>query len=75
MEEDKLIELCRNGNLGLDQLFDLLLNNSGWVIDSPEDIEVLLDALSAYAVKNDINNFYELIRRFTLSECFGEDES
>jgi len=73
-ENDKLVVLCKNGNLRFDQLFDLLLSKSEWMIYESKDMKNLLDAMGAYAIKNHITNFYELAQRFTLSECFGEDE-
>ena len=73
-KNDKLLELCKNGNLRLDQLFDLLFEEEGWDTETSDTLKMLLDIMGCYAVKRDIGNFYELVQRFTLSECFGEDE-
>ena len=74
-ENKKLIELCKNGNLRLDQLFDLLFEEEGWDTETPDTLKMLLDIMGCYAVKKGIGNFYKLVQSFTLSECFGEEES
>lgn len=57
-----------------EQLLDILFQGEeGWTINSCADLQGFLDVLGAYAHKNNIEDFYELILRFTLSEVFNED--
>lgn len=55
-----------------EQLLDMLFNgDEGWVIGNANDLASFLNVLGAFSVQRSINNFYELLLRFTLSECLN----
>ena len=69
----KEIAVGTSGMPTVDMLLYHLYNNSYWNRDTSAELWLLLGAMQEYAFKYDIKDFYEMILRFTLSECFGED--
>lgn len=58
----------------INQLIDLLLGmEDGWTINNHEDLRAFLEVVATFGEKKKINDFYELMLRFTLSECFDEE--
>ena len=80
---NKVLEICKNsegchknfpGEIPhVHQLINFLYQNTGWSRTTPKELWRLLWAMQTYAFKHDIIDFYEMILRFTLSECFGEE--
>ena len=48
-------------------------SGTDWKEETPADLWSLLGAMQEYAFKHHITDFYEMVLRFTLSECFGEE--
>ena len=58
----------------LQQLFDMLFDGEeGWPCRNHTDLSAFLEVLSGYAQKHEVDDFYELVLRFTLSEVLGEE--
>jgi len=55
------------------QLLEFLYLKTDWDRLTPIQLWYLMGAMREYAWKNSIIDFYEMILRFTLSECFDED--
>lgn len=55
------------------QLLEFLYQNTQWNRTTPAELWSLLSSMQVYAFKNQIVDYYEMILRFTLSECFDED--
>ena len=54
-------------------LLMILYGNTEWKKETPADLWSLLGAMQEYAFKYRITDFYEMVLRFTLSECFDEE--
>ena len=54
-------------------LMKLLYMKTEWGSETPAHLWALLSAMKEYAFKHRITDFYEMVLRFTLSECFDEE--
>ncbi len=84
-KSQKVMDICRKSKFfhhkdrgtwapPIEELLDMLFRGEeGWTVNTSTDLQGFLEVLGAYAVKNSIEDFYELILRFTLSEVFDEE--
>ena len=74
-QSDGLRKIC--GGIGyrysIGYLLDYLYQNTEWNRTTPVELWSLLWAMQEYAFKYQIVDFYEMVLRFTLSECFREE--
>jgi len=62
-----------NGVPTMHDLLDTIYEQTEWSKDTPANLWDFLKAMQEYSFKHAITDFYEMVLRFTLSECFNED--